>query len=102
MILMTLTLYRTKHSDYDSSSDESSRSSSSSSSSSRSSSTNDLKDFSSNDSVKNPKYEDQFSENRKAQSDSDEEQPPQAQLPGIQDFLQAAVDNQELFNINSL
>ncbi|CAG9830216.1 unnamed protein product [Diabrotica balteata] len=90
-------------SDSDSSSDESSSSSSSpsSSSSSSSSSTNNLKDFSSDDSVKDPTYEDLFSENRKAQSDSDEEQQPQAQLPDIQDFPQSAVDNQKLLNINS-
>ncbi|CAG9835032.1 unnamed protein product [Diabrotica balteata] len=90
-------------SDSDSSSDESSSSSSSfsSSSSSSSSSTNNLKDFSSDDSVKDPTYEDPFSENRKAQSDSDEEQQPQAQLPGIRDFPQSAVDNQKLLNINS-
>ncbi|CAG9827536.1 unnamed protein product [Diabrotica balteata] len=90
-------------SDSDSSSGESSSSSSSSSSSfsSSSSSTNNLKDFSSDDSVKDPTYEDPFSENRKAQSDSDEEQQLQAQLPGIQDFPQSAVDNQKLLNINS-
>lgn len=74
---------------------------SSSSSSSSSSSNNDLKDFSSDDTVKDPTYEDPFYENCKAQSDSDVEQLPQAQLPGIQDFLQSAVDNQELFSINS-
>lgn len=89
-------------SDSDSSSGESSSSSSSSSSSfSRSShSTDSTKDFSSDDSVKDPTYEDPFSENRKVQPDSDDRQ-LQAMSSDLQDFSLSAVENQELFNINS-